>query len=77
LPRRHRSEDAALGEKLIERALLDDPALRENEDVVHGAQRGEAMCNADHGAMLGEVIDRLGRANRTVLRKVLMDKPRA
>jgi hypothetical protein len=39
--------------------LLDDAALREHEDAVHGTQGGEAVRDADHGAVLGEVIDGL------------------
>ena len=53
----HGGEDAALGEELIEAALLDDAAFFEDEDGVHGAEGGEAVGNADDGAIFGEVVD--------------------
>src|SRR5476649_3000854 len=53
----HGGEEAALGEELVEAALLDDAAFFENEDGVHGAEGGEAMGDADDGAVLGEAVD--------------------
>jgi hypothetical protein len=53
----HGGEEAALGEELVEAALLDDAALFEDEDAVHGAEGGEAVGDADDGAVFGEVVD--------------------
>ncbi len=53
----HGSEESALGEELVEAALLDDAAFFEDEDAVHGAEGGEAVRDADDGAVFGEVID--------------------
>ena len=48
---------AALGEEFVEAALLDDAAFFEDEDVVHGAEGGEAVGDADDGAVFGEAVD--------------------
>src|SRR5471030_1878650 len=53
----HGGEEAALGEELVEAALLDDAALVEDEDFVHGAEGGEAVGDADDGAVFGEMVD--------------------
>ena len=53
----HGGEEAALGEELVEAALLDDAAFFEDEDVVHGAERRETVGDADDGAVLGKMVD--------------------
>ena len=53
----HGGEDTASGEELVEIAALDDAAFFHDEDFVHGAEGGEAVGDADDGAIFGEVID--------------------
>src|ERR1051325_8219688 len=57
LPARHVSEDAAELEQLGEAALLDDAAVREDDDLVHLRQCAETVRDADDGAVVLEVFD--------------------
>jgi len=53
----HGGEDAVLGEEFVEATLFDNAAFLDDEDLVHGAEGGEAMGDADDGAIFGEVVD--------------------
>ena len=59
-----RQEKQGWGAKVIDRlasdlkaAFLDDPALREDDNLVHARQRGEPVRDADDSALLGELVN--------------------